>query len=165
MPAVKAEIDEDKMSFEDWRRIDVDKYDPDYQYTPDELPEEKAGATAADMQALTQTLRGLIQRMEIAQAFATAIEYAPYGAAEEVRVSFLKAVFEIFVSVKMNDVAGITKQLDLDTLDTIVKFLYTLMSKDWALKQSGLLLVWLDKIVEQVGEGPIIRYLSDPYKL
>lgn len=153
------------MSFEDWRRIDVDQYDPDYQYIPDELPNTKANATISDMQALTQTLRTSIQRMAIPEAFVTAIEYAPYGAADDVRIAFLKSVFEIFVSVKMNDISNITKQLDLDTLDSIVKFLYILMSKEWALKQSGLLLVWLDKIVEQVGEGPIIRYMSDPYKL
>lgn len=153
------------MSLEDWRRIDVDQYDPEYQYIPDELPNTKAGATLSDMQTLTQTLRAYIQRMEITEAFTTAIEYAPYGAEENVRIAFLKAVLEVFISVKMNDIGKFTKQLDSDSLDALVKFLYVLMGKDFALKQSGLLLVWLDKIVEQVGEGPIIRYMSDPYKL
>lgn len=153
------------MSFEDWRRIDIDQYDPDNQYIPDELPDEKSGTSLSDIQTLTQTLRGLIQRMDIKEAIKFAIEYAPYGASAEVRDSFLKSVFEVLVCVKTNDVANITNQLDLDSLDVVVKFLYTLMGKDWALKQSGLLLVWLDKIVEQVGEGPIIRYMSDPYRL
>jgi actin related protein 2/3 complex, subunit 5 len=39
------------------------------------------------------------------------------------------------------------------------------MSREWALKQSGILLAWMDKIVEKAGDGPIVRYLSDPYKL
>ncbi|KAG0673346.1 hypothetical protein C6P42_002862, partial [Pichia californica] len=148
-----------------WRRIDIDQYDPDSQYIPDDLPESKPNTSLSDIQALTQTLRASIQRMSISEAFNTAIEYAPYGANEDVRVAYLKSIFEIFISVKTNDIPTIIKQLSLDNLDIIVKFLYTLMSKDWAMKQSGLLLVWLDKIVEQVGEGPIIRYMSDPYKL
>lgn len=153
------------MNVEDWRRIDVDQYDPDYIYVADELPGQQSNASAADMQALSQHVRGSIQRMDIASALATAIEHAPYGAGEDVREMFLQSVFEILTSVKMNDVAAIVGKLDLDTLDVVAKFLYTLMNKEWALKQSGMLLVWLNKIVDTAGEGPIIRYMSDPYKL
>ncbi|OUT22573.1 hypothetical protein CAS74_002315 [Pichia kudriavzevii] len=153
------------MSLEDWRRIYIDQYDADTQYVADELPEGNSTATVSDMQALSTKLRGLIQRMDIGEAFKTSIEFAPYGAGEDVCDAFLRGVFEIFTNVKMNDIPNIVTSLDLDVLDVVVKYIYTLMGKEFALKQSGLLLVWLDRIVDKVGEGPIIRYLSDPYKL
>lgn len=153
------------MSFEDWRRIDIDQYDPDNQYAADELPDMHNSTTTADMQALTQNTRALIQRMDIASALKLIIEQAPYGASSDVIESFLKCVYEVFVSVKSTDIAGITGNLDVDACDSIVKFLYVLMSREWALKQSGILLAWMDKIVEKAGDGPIVRYLSDPYKL
>ncbi|KGK35206.1 hypothetical protein JL09_g5645 [Pichia kudriavzevii] len=68
------------MSLEDWRRIDIDQYDADTQYVADELPEGNSTATVSDMQALSTKLRGLIQRMDIGEAFKTSIEFAPYGA-------------------------------------------------------------------------------------
>jgi actin related protein 2/3 complex subunit 5 len=153
------------MSLEDWRRIDVDQYDPENQYEADELPNLKPNTSINDIQTLTQQLRGLIQRMDIKQALLLSIEYAPYGATQDVRDAYLQSIYEIFISVKTNDVANIINNIDIDALDVVVKFIYTLMSKEWALRQSGLLLIWLDKIVELVGEGPIIRYMSDPYKI
>lgn len=155
------------MSLQDWRRIDVDQYDPENQYEVDELPDLKPNTSIAEIQAFTQELRILIQHMDIIQAFKLSIEKTPYGSSPEIIELFLKSIFEIFVSVKTNDVDKFinTNGLSVDDLDIIVKYLYTLMSKEWALKQSGLLLIWLDKIVEKVGEGPIIRYMSDPYKL
>lgn len=153
------------MSFEDWRRIDIDQYDPDNQYIPDELPNGNSGATVADIQTLTQNTRALIQRMDIVNAIQMIIENAPYGATKEVIEGFLKCVYEVFVSVKSTDISNIVNKLDVDAYDSIVKFLYVLMSREWALKQSGSLLAWLDKIVEKAGDGVIVRYLSDPYKL
>lgn len=153
------------MSFEDWRRINVDQYDPDLQYQQDDLPDLKPGMSLADISSLSQQVRGLIQRMDIANALKLCIQNSPYGANQEVIESFLQSVFEILISVKTNDISNIVKSLDIDDLDVVVKYIYTLMSKERALKQSGLLLVWLDKIVESVGEGPIIRFMSDPYKL
>lgn len=153
------------MSTIDWRRIDVDQYDPDNQYEQDELPDLKPNVSLADISTLSQAIRGLIQRQDITSGINTLVEYAPYGAADDVRDAYLKSVFELLTNVKMSDIPGFIKSLDLDTIDVVVKFVYSLMAKEWALKQSGLLLVWLDKITESVGEGPIIRYLSDPYKL
>lgn len=153
------------MSTIDWRRIDVDQYDPENQYEQDDLPDLKPNVTIADINNLTQAIRGLIQRQEVVSGIMTLVEYAPYGAADDVREAFLKSVFELLTSAKLSDIPGVVKGLDLDTVDVVVKFVYSLMAKEWSLKQSGLLLVWLDKITESVGEGPIIRYLSDPYKL
>lgn len=153
------------MSTIDWRRIDVDQYDPDNQYERDELPDLKPDTSLADIGPLSQTIRGLIQRQDIASGIATLVEYAPYGSAEDVRDTYLRSVYELLTSAKMSDIPGVVKNLDLDTADVVVKFVYTLMSKEWALKQSGLFLVWLDKLTETFGEGPVIRYMSDPYKL
>lgn len=153
------------MSFEDWRRIDVDQYDPENVYVEDELPDTRPNTSLQDIQSLTQTLRSSIQRMDIVNALKTAIENAPYGASEEVKDAFLHSVYEVFVSVKLSDINNFIGQFDIDSIDAIVKFVYVLMSKEWALKQSSTLIVWLDRIVETVGDGPIVRYLSDPYKL
>lgn len=154
------------MSEIDWRRIDIDKYDVEAQYEEDELPDLKPDVSLSDIDGLIQQVRGLIQRNDIVNGLSLCIENAPYGARDvQVTNKFLQCCSEILLSVKMSDIPNYVHQFNIDQLDVIVKFLYTLMGKEFALKQAGLLLVWLDKIVESVGEGPIIRFMSDPYKL
>lgn len=153
------------VNLEDWRRIDVEQYDPEFQYEEDPIPGARPDLSTGDMANLEQSLRQAIQKGSTLEGLKAIFPYIPYGATEDVKDAYLHMTFEALTSGRVNDIATIVPQLNLDEVDNVIKFCYTLMKKDWAMKQAGVLLIWIDKIVEKFGDGPIVRYISDPAQL
>lgn len=151
-------------NLDDWRRIDVEQYDPDFQYEADAL-EQANPLSTADIATLEQTATQALNHGKTLDALKAILPYAPYGADQSVRDSYLKLALSILGSSRVSDIPSLVNQLNLDEVDATIKFCYNLMSKPYAGKQSGLLLVWIDKIVEKFGEGPIVRFISDPAQL
>ncbi|GMG39275.1 unnamed protein product [Ambrosiozyma monospora] len=148
---------------QDWRRIDVDAYDPDQQYQPD--PIDVPVYTLQALEPKLQQIRGLLSRGSALDSLRLAIDSPPYADEPSVKKQYLLGVLEVLNNIKQTEINGVIKQLSLDEIDVLIKFVYSLMALKEGQKSGGVLLGWFDKTIEAVGEGPIVRYLSDPLKL
>lgn len=148
---------------DEWRRIDVDKYDPDTQFVPDDLGLPQR--TLEEVNPQITEIRQYVSKNLIADAVKTATLDPPYGSDADVKQSYLYAVLEVLNTARQTEVPQIIAGLSLEQVDTLVKFIYALMATPEGQKSGGVLLGWLDKVVDHVGEGPIVRYFTDPYTL
>ncbi|VEU21780.1 DEKNAAC102692 [Brettanomyces naardenensis] len=148
---------------EDWRRIDVDQFDPESQFVEDDLG--LPSYTLEDLQGKFQQIRQSIASNNIAEGIKLSVTDAPYGSANDVKQSYLLAVLEVLNTAKQSEVNTVISQLSTEEVDVLVKIVYALMATSEGQRSGGALLGWLDKIVDSVGEGPIVRYLSDPYRI
>ncbi|KAG7699505.1 hypothetical protein KL951_001222 [Ogataea haglerorum] len=143
---------------EDWRRIDVDQYDPDLQYEPD--PIDAPAYSAQQLDSLVTEIRSSVSRGDALGAIKLCVAQPPYGSDSALKTAYLQAVLNAFVSVRQSEIPNIVKSLDMDETDTLVKLLYSLMSVKEGQKSGGVLLGWFDKVVELVGERPIVSYVN-----
>ncbi|ODV87452.1 hypothetical protein CANARDRAFT_229983 [[Candida] arabinofermentans NRRL YB-2248] len=148
---------------DDWRRIDIDQYDPEAQYEADDL--NLPAYTLQDIEPKLSELRTQLSRGSAIQALKLGLDDPPYGSAPNVKSAYLLSVLEILQTIKQSEISGLVKELDLDEIDVLVKFLYSLMALKEGQKSGGVLLTWFDKAIEIVGEGPIVRYMSDELKM
>lgn len=152
-------------NLEDWRRIDVEQYDPELQYEADPVPGARPDLTMEDMANLEGAARSALQRGSPLEGLRALAPFAPYGAAEDVREAYLKIAYEVLTVGRVTEAGAVVAQMDLDEVDLLTKLCYTLMKHTWAQKQAGVLLVWLERVAEKHGEGPIVRFVSDPAQL
>ncbi|ODQ68043.1 Arp2/3 complex 16 kDa subunit ARPC5 [Nadsonia fulvescens var. elongata DSM 6958] len=151
------------MSEINWRRINIDQYDPDSFMSAEELLPPVPPVVAADYANLAQLVRGLLSKGDISQALITALENPPYGGDEIVKASHLKTVLEVLTATKSSDITSLVESLSQEQQTTLIKYLYKGMSS--ILGQSngnaGILLTWFQKTIDTTGSGPIVRHISD----
>jgi actin related protein 2/3 complex subunit 5 len=75
------------MSQIDFRRIDVDQYDPDSFISKEDLTPPCKPVSAAEQQQVATEIRGAISRGEAKAALPIALDFAPYGGDDKVKVS------------------------------------------------------------------------------
>ncbi|OWB70734.1 hypothetical protein B5S31_g413 [[Candida] boidinii] len=145
---------------EDWRRIDIDKYDPDLQYEPDSngYPD----ISLFEVQTKIQNIRTYISKGQFKDGLSYALSESPFGSTQqEAKTQYLISFIELLTSVRQSEITSIVKSLNSDELDLLVSLIYRGMSLKDGQKQGGVLLAWFDKTIEITGDGPIARYLSD----
>ncbi|GAA5825257.1 hypothetical protein JCM11251_006908 [Rhodosporidiobolus azoricus] len=157
-----------------FRRIDIDQYDEDRVlasslYHPDPRPPQQA---YSDAQAKDKTVRGLIQRGDVAGALKEVTREGewPYGEDDvqeiaQAKVVALNTVLSILNSTRSTDIPALVQSLDPHEQVTLMKYLYKAMESlgnDPNTQASGnVVLGWHEKLVEVAGIGCIVKVLSD----
>ncbi|KAG7192708.1 uncharacterized protein KQ657_001491 [Scheffersomyces spartinae] len=149
----------------DWRRIDIDAYEPDKFLSKEELVPDLPETPYSEIQKVSQQSRTYLSSGKFSEALALVLDTPPYVSDEQTKETHTETVFEVLCSIRNNHQVGELKSfiqsLTLDQQDVLVKYLYKTMGKSYGAKQGGLLLNWFEKVVEVSGEGPIVRYLAD----
>lgn len=148
---------------EDWRRIDIDAYDPEGgRLTAEDLiPPYTSQVTLQTLQPKISQLRSAATSGDFATALQNATTDPPYSADEPTKMQYFQTVLEVLTQVRQAEIANIVKQLSSEQQYVLVKYLYKGMSLPEGQKQGGILLSWFEKISQISGVNPIVRYLSD----
>ncbi|AAS51859.1 ADL061Wp [Eremothecium gossypii ATCC 10895] len=147
----------------DWRRIDIDAFDPDSgRLTAQDLvPPAASQPSPQELQARIAQLRSAGASGDFARGVQIAVSDPPYGADEQTKSQYLLAVLDLLTQVRQADIAGILQQLNRPQQDVLLKYLYRGMAVPEGQKQGGMLLAWFEKLTQQTGINPIVRFLSD----
>ncbi|QLG73874.1 hypothetical protein HG535_0F03850 [Zygotorulaspora mrakii] len=148
---------------EDWRRIDIDSFDPNSgRLTNDDLiPPYAHHVTLQELQPKIAQLRSLATSGDMSSATKLATEDPPYSADANTKAVYFQAVLEALTQVRQADIATIVKQLSPQQQDVLVKYLYKGMSLPEGQRQGGILLAWFEKLTQSSGVNPIVHFLSD----
>lgn len=148
---------------EDWRRIDIDAFDPDSGRltVKDLIPPYESIVTLQELQPRISQLRSLATSGDMNSAIQLATSDPPYSADENTKATYFQAVLEALTQARQADIANIVKQLSSQQQDVLVKFLYKGMSIPEGQKQGGILLAWFEKLIQAAGVNPVVHYLSD----
>lgn len=146
----------------DWRRIDIDAFDPDSRLTVEDLqPPYDHQITISDLQNKIQQLRNLTSSGDFTQAVKLITQDPPYSADTTTKDQYFQNVLEVLVQVRQADMSNIIKSLNPDEQIVLIKYLYKGMSKPEGQKNGGILLSWFDKLTQTTGVTPIVHYLTD----
>lgn len=148
---------------QDWRRIDIDAYDPESGRltVKDLIPPNQKPVTMQELEPKINQLRTFASSGDSNSAIQLATSDPPYGADEATKQHFFQAVLIALTQVKQSDITGVIKQLSSKQQDVLTKYLYKGMSVPEGQKQGGVLLAWLEKLTQVAGVNPIVHYLSD----
>lgn len=149
---------------EDWRRIDIDALETDKFLTKEELiPQIPNPVDDNAITGIMSECKNNLTKGQFLQSLQAALDNPPYLSDEMVKSNYNELMFEVLCSIKSNtnDLTPIIKQLTSNQQDTLVKYLYKIMSTPYGSKQGGAMLLWFEKTIEITGLGPIIRYMSD----
>lgn len=150
---------------EDWRRIDIDAYEPENHLSKEELVPDLPATSPDQIAAVSQQARSALSLGQFVEALQLVLDSAPYVADTQTKTLHAETVFEVLISIKNNhastNLSTFIKQLDSNQQDVLVKYLYKNMSTPYGAKQGGLLLNWFEKTVEVTGLGPIVRFMTD----
>lgn len=155
---------EKSTSMADWRRIDIDAFDPESgRLKPEDLvpPYDTPAVGVQEIQGRVGQLRSMASSGDIAGAVQLITSDPPYNSDEATKKTYLLAVLEALGQVKTMDIANIVGQLNDSQVDVLVKYLYKGMSLPEGQKQGGILLAWLEKITQTNGVKPIVHFISD----
>ncbi|KAF8003506.1 hypothetical protein HF325_002751 [Metschnikowia pulcherrima] len=123
---------------EDWRRIDIDALEPENHLSKQDL---------------------------VPDLPPTALDTPPYVSDQKTKNLHTETVFEVLASIKnnhnINEFPTFVSQLSSDQQDTLIKYIYKIMSTNYGAKHGALLLSWFEKTVDVTGMGPVVRFYSD----
>lgn len=150
---------------DDWRRIDIDALEPDTHLLKEDLIPNLPPVSHDEIVAVAQSVKLALSLGKFLEALQTALDTPPYVADESTKELHTDTVYEVLVSIKNNhnisEFPTFVKQLTSDQQDTLVKYIYKIMTTTYGAKQGGLLLSWFEKTVDVTGMGPVVRYFSD----
>ncbi|SCU95820.1 LAME_0F13630g1_1 [Lachancea meyersii CBS 8951] len=148
---------------EDWRRIDIDAFDPDSGRlnAEDLTPPNLKVVSASEIEPRISQLRSAATSGDFASALQLVTNDPPYGADETTKTRYFEAVLSVLTQVRQAEIANLVKQLSLKQVDVLIKYLYKGMSVPEGQKQGGILLSWFEKVTQNSGVAPVVRYLSD----
>jgi len=108
-------------------------------------------------------VRSFLARNDISGALTTILENAPYGpGVDEAKLITLQTLLTILNTTKSTEISGVIKGLQLDTQDTLMKYLYKGMGlPGWGDISGSVLLGWHEKLTEVAGVGCIVRAMTD----
>lgn len=151
-------------TMEDWRRIDIDALETDKFLTKEELiPQIANPVDDSTIPAIINDCKSKLTKGQFLECLQLALDNPPYLSPESVKNTYNDLMFEVLCSIKSNnsDLKPFITKLSSDQQDTLVKYLYKIMSTPTGSKQGGTMLVWFEKTIEITGLGPIIRYMND----
>lgn len=148
---------------EDWRRIDIDAFDPESgRLTEEDLkPPYATQEGLQELQPKISQLRSAATSGDFASAVQLATSDPPYNSDDATKLQYFSAVLEVLTQVRQAEIINIVKQLSPKQQEVLIKYLYKGMSLPEGQKQGGILLSWFEKVTQVSGVGPIVRYLSD----
>ncbi|OBA19233.1 Arp2/3 complex 16 kDa subunit ARPC5 [Metschnikowia bicuspidata var. bicuspidata NRRL YB-4993] len=150
---------------EDWRRIDIDALEPENHLSKQDLVPDLPPVTPSEIAAIAQQVKQALSLGQFLQALQAVLETPPYVSDEKTKNVHTETVFEVLVSIKNNhnthEFSSFVSQLSSDQQDTLVKYIYKIMSTSYGAKHGALLLSWFEKTVEVTGMGPVVRFYSD----
>ncbi|CAL9728952.1 actin-related protein 2/3 complex subunit 5 [Monosporozyma unispora] len=146
----------------DWRRIDIDAFDPDCRLTANDLiPPYERQVTLQELQPKMEQLRTLSSGGDTRGAVQLITQDPPYSADDTTKNQYFQVVLETLSQVRQADIINIVKELNTEQQIVLVKYLYKGMSLPEGQKQGGILLAWFEKLTQSSGVTPIVHYLSD----
>ncbi|AET39385.1 Arc15p Ecym_4322 [Eremothecium cymbalariae DBVPG len=147
----------------DWRRIDIDAFDPESgRLTKEDLqPPAVKPITLQELQPRIAQLRSCATSGDFVRGVKLATIDPPYGSDNDTKLQYFLAVLELLTQVRQADIAGVVQQLDQSQQEVLIKYLYKGMSLAEGQKQGGVLLSWFEKVTQKSGVNPISRFLSD----
>ncbi|XP_023329922.1 actin-related protein 2/3 complex subunit 5 [Eurytemora carolleeae] len=141
-----------------FRRIDVDQYAEDNYKEEVDNDSVAAGPNETDVMAL------LAQNKQ-AEALKHVLSNAPLGSNNQaVRDASFSLVLRVLLSFKTSQIDEAVKQLDNETRDILMKYIY----RGFEVPSEGSsiqLLVWHEKVFALSGVGSIVRVLTDKKKV
>lgn len=150
---------------EDWRRIDIDALEPENHMSKEDLVPDLPPTSHEEVSALAQQIRQTLSKGQFLPALQAALDTPPYVADSATKDLHAETVFEVLASIKNNhsigDFSKFVSQLTSDEQDTLVKYIYKIMTTSYGAKQGALMLSWFEKTVDVTGMGPVVRYFSD----
>lgn len=150
---------------DDWRRIDIDALEPENHLCKLDLIPQLDTVSYEEIGAIAQSVKQMLSLGKFAEALQEALNTPPYVSDEATKALHTDTVFEVLVSIKNNhntsDYASFVSQLSSDQQDTLVKYIYKIMSTPFGAKHGAILLGWFEKTVEVTGMGPVVRFFSD----
>lgn len=150
------------MSYENFRKIDIDALDPEGGITKQELVADLPPVDPSEIQARAQQVRGLISKGDYSSALQYALTDPPYGGDDQIKDLHLRTVLDIFTATKSSDITGLVESLDGEQQSVLIKYIYKGMAAlSGQSSNGGILLAWFEKTIDVTGQGSIVRYMSD----
>ncbi|SCU91494.1 LADA_0F10308g1_1 [Lachancea dasiensis] len=148
---------------EDWRRIDIDAFDPDSgRLTKEDLkPPYPVAVGQAEIDSKISQLRSAATSGDFSTALTLVTSDPPYSADQAIKERYFAAVLSVLTQVRQAEISTLVKQLSSSQTDVLIKYLYKGMSCPEGQKQGGTLLSWFEKVTQHLGVAPVVRYLSD----
>ena len=139
-----------------FRTVDVDKYNEDnYQEEPDEEP-----SSTID----TNQINSLLSSNKNVDALKLFLSSSPTLIKDPAAKKATRDLaVRILLAVKVNQMEDAVKQLDTDSLDVLMKFIYAGFESP-SEGSSQHLLAWHEKVFNSTGVGSIVRVLADKRK-
>lgn len=148
---------------EDWRRIDIDAFDPDSgRLTAEDLkPPYTHAITLQELEPKISQLRSAATSGDFSSALQILTSDPPYSADDATKEEYFHAVLSVLTQVRQAEITALVKNLSPKQVEVLIKYLYKGMSIPEGQKQGGILLSWFEKATQVSGVAPIVRYLSD----
>ena len=137
-----------------FRTVDVDLYNED-NYQEEQEAEDTSGAFDTD------AITSLLSSNKNVEALKLFLSSSPAGLKDSgLKQSARDLSVRILMGVKASQIEGAVKELDKDSLDTLMKFIYAGFENPNE-GSSAHLLVWHEKVFAATGLGSIVRVLAD----
>lgn len=134
----------------DFRRVNVEEEES----TEDILQVKFPAPGAAEVQQVTGEVRAQASKGNTRGALQALLAQPPNQA-------FVDAAMEVLASTRTGDIAGIIKELG--RVDGLVRYLFWGMERvgQGKVANGGVVLGWLEKVIEVEGNGSIVRCMTD----
>ena len=150
---------------EDWRRIDIDALEPENHLSKQDLEPDLPPVSHDEITSIAQKVKQSLSLGQFLPALQTALDTPPYVSDQKTKNLHTETVFEVLASIKnnhnINEFPTFVSQLSSDQQDTLIKYIYKIMSTNYGAKHGALLLSWFEKTVDVTGMGPVVRFYSD----
>ncbi|KAF6203752.1 hypothetical protein GE061_002087 [Apolygus lucorum] len=139
-----------------FRKIDVDLYNED-SYREDEQGELQSPPAGPDPTEVSQ----LLDQGSNIEALKVVLRNAPLASRnQQVKDSALNLTMKVLMSFKSSQIDDAVAQLDTESIDILMKYIYRGFEFP-SEKRSGQLLLWHEKVYAVGGVGSIVRVLTD----
>ncbi|KAG5892249.1 hypothetical protein JTB14_014619 [Gonioctena quinquepunctata] len=136
-----------------FRKIDVDQYSED-NFKEDETDSVSVGADENEVNSF-------LQKGKMLDALKAVLNAAPIGIKnQQVKENAFNLTLRVLLAIKPSQIEEIVSSLDVDYLDTLMKYVYKGFEYP-SEGSSGQLLLWHEKIYNIGGVGCIVRVLAD----
>ncbi|CAH1109111.1 unnamed protein product [Psylliodes chrysocephalus] len=137
-----------------FRKIDVDQYSEN-NFREDET--DSGGSVGPD----ENEVNNLLQKGKHLDALKVVLNNAPLGIKNQViKDNAFNIAFKVLLAIKPSQIEEVTNSLNIEYLDTLMKYVYKGFECP-SEGSSGHLLLWHEKIYNIGGVGCIVRVLSD----
>lgn len=148
------------MSASSFRKVDIDRLDPDS--AVNQLPETvESGLTAQDVQSITREVKSQLAGGHSSEALQTILENPPYGSDEAAKEAALDAVLQVLATVRVSEIDDTVNALTPGQQVVLVKYLFKASGSSKGKAHGTALLSWMERTFAIAGQGAIMKYMTD----